>query len=205
MTDAGRYKSGWNVGDGPHSTATSFAMFCRITSIDVPQDNMQPMGLFELNTPGPSAPNGSFLILSISSNTGSGGANVLPFNGNTGFAVGDGLGVWGVSRSGAANITVKNGVTLDADAVSGVSTYTHADGICVAGSGSRLWRPAQLPRHAALLGMGRRAHRVRIRRDRSRVPNRTLPPGVVSDALLINDAEDYLAQSDGDYPVVDGP
>ena len=33
----------------------------------------------------------------------------------------------------------------------------------------------------------------------------TLPPGVVSDALLINDAEDYLAQSDGDYPVVDGP
>ena len=96
---------------------------------------MQPMGLFELNTPGPSAPSGSFLILSISSNVGSGGANVLPFNGNTGFAVGDGLGVWGVSRSGGTNITVKNGATLDTDTVSGVSSYTHADGICVAGSG----------------------------------------------------------------------
>ena len=53
MADSGRYKSAWNVGDGPHSTATSFAMFCKITSVDVPQDGMQPMGLFEYNTPGP--------------------------------------------------------------------------------------------------------------------------------------------------------
>ena len=98
MTGSGRYKSGWNVGDGPHATTTSFCMFCKITAIDVPQDNMQPMGLFELSTPGPSAPDGSFLIVSITSDTGSGGGNVLPFNGNTGFPVGDGLGVWGTSR-----------------------------------------------------------------------------------------------------------
>ena len=86
MTDSGRYKSGWNVGDGPHSTATSFAMFCKITSVDVPQDGMQPMGLFEYSTPGPSAPNGSWIILSLLANGGSAGANCLPFNGNDGLS-----------------------------------------------------------------------------------------------------------------------
>jgi hypothetical protein len=205
MTDVGLYKSGWNVGNGPHSTATSFAMFCKIASIDVPQDNMQPMGLFELNTPGPSAPNGSFLILSINSNSGSGGANVLPFNGNTGFAVGDGLGVWGVSRSGGTNITVKNGATLDADAVSGVSTYTHADGICVAGSGPGFGAQRSFPGTQLYWGWGTALTASEFASIEAAFRTITLPPGVVSDALLINDAEDYLAQSDGDYPVVDGP
>ena len=205
MTDAGRYKSGWNVGDGPHSGATSFAMFCKITSIDVPQDNMQPIGLFELNTPGPSAPNGSFLILSITSNTGSGGANVLPFNGNTGFAVGDGLGVWGVSRSGGTSVTVKNGVTLDTDAVSGTSTYTHADGICVAGSGPGFGAQRSFPGTQLYWGWGGALTASEFAAIEAALRTVILPPGVVSDALLINDAGDYLAQSDGDYPVVDGP
>ena len=136
MTDSGRYKSGWNVGAGPHSTPTSFAMFCKITSVDVPQDDMQPMGLFEYNTPGPSAPNGSWIILSLLANGGSAGANCLPFNGNDGFAVGDGTGVWCTSRNGSTNKTFRNGVEIDSDALaSGPASYTHPDGICVAGSG----------------------------------------------------------------------
>jgi hypothetical protein len=205
MTDAGRYKSGWNVGDGPHSSATSFAMFCKITSIDVPQDNMQPMGLFELSTPGPSAPSGSFLILSITSNTGSGGANVLPFNGNTGFAVGEGLGLWGVSRSGAANITVKNGATLDMDSVSGVSGYTHADGICVAGSGPGFGAQRSFPGTQLYWGWGGALTASEFAAIDTAFRTVILAPGIISDALLINDAEDYLAESGGDYPIVDGP
>jgi len=205
MTDAGRYKSSWNVGDGPHSTTTSFAMFCKVTSIDVPQDNMQPIGLFELNTPGPSAPSGSFLILSISSNAGSGGANVLPFNGNTGFPVGDGLGVWGVSRSGATNITVKNGITLDTDTVSGISGYTHSDGICVAGSGPGFGAQRSFPGTQLYWGWGGTLAASEFASIEAALRTVTLPPGVITDALLINDAEDYLAQGDGDYPIVDGP
>jgi len=205
MTDVGRYKSGWNIGDGPHSTATSFAMFCKVMSIDVPQDNMQPMGLFELNTPGPSAPNGSFLILSITSNTGSGGANVLPFNGNTGFAVGDGLGVWGVSRSGATSITVKNGAALDTDTVSGVSSYMHADGICVAGSGPGFGAQRSFPGTELYWGWGGALVASEFAAIDAAFRTVILPPGIVADALLINDAEDYLARGDGDYPTVDGP
>jgi hypothetical protein len=136
MTDSGRYKSGWNVGAGPHSTPTSFAIFCKITSVDAPQDGMQPMGLFEYNTPGPSAPNGSWIILSVLGNGGSAGANSLPFNGNDGFAVGDGTGVWCTSRNGSTNKTFHNGIEVDSDALaSGPSSYVDADGICVAGSG----------------------------------------------------------------------
>jgi hypothetical protein len=205
MTEIGRYKSGWNVGDGPHSSATSFAMFCKITSIDVPQDNMQPMGLFELNTPGPSAPNGSFLILSITSNTGSGGANVLPFNGNTGFGVGDGLGVWGASRSGAVNITVKNGATLDTDTVSGASTYTHAEGICVAGSGPGFGAQRSFPGTQLYWGWGGALAAFEFAAIDAAFRTVILPPGILTDALLINETQDYLAQSNGDYPIVDGP
>ena len=205
MTDAGRYKSGWNVGDGPHSGATSFAMFCKITSIDVPQGNMQPIGLFELNTPGPSAPNGSFLILSISSNTGSGGANVLPFNGNTGFTVDDGLGVWGVSRSGSTNITVKNSVTLDTDSVSGVSTYTYADGICVVGSGPGFGAQRSFPGTQLYWGWGSALTAFEFASIEGAFRTASLPAGVVTDALLVDHSQNYLAQAVGDYPITDGP
>jgi hypothetical protein len=136
MDDSGRFKSGWNVGTGPHSTATSFAMFCKITAVGSPQDGMQPMGLFEYNTPGPSAPNGSWIILNLSSGTGVAGASCLPFNGNDGFASGDGTGLWCTSRNGNVNKTFRNGAEVDSDALpSGASGYTHSDGICVAGSG----------------------------------------------------------------------
>jgi hypothetical protein len=69
-------------------------------------------------------------------NGGSAGANCLPFNGNDGFAVGDGTGVWCTSRNGSTNKTFRNGVEIDSDALaSGPASYTDPDGICVAGSG----------------------------------------------------------------------
>lgn len=126
-----RYKSGWNIGDGPNSSPTDFAFFCSITSISVPQNGLQPMGVWRNSS---HSPDGSFFKLSIFANSGSSGANVLPSNGNSGFVVGDGLGVWGVSRNGGTNITVKDGVTLDTDSVSGASSYTHIDGMSVVGS-----------------------------------------------------------------------
>jgi len=207
MTDSGRYKSGWNIGDGPHSTATSFCMFCKITSIDVPQDNMQPMGLFELNTPGPSAPNGSFLMLSVTSNTGSGGGNVLPFNGNTGFAVGDGLGVWGTSRSGANNITVRNGVTLDSDTVSGASNYTHADGICVAGSGPGFGAQRSFPGLQLYWGWGAALTAGELGHVENAFVDSQVPIGVdnVAGALLIDAASNYLIDAGGSYILVEEP
>ena len=201
MTDSGRYKSGWNVGNGPHSTATSFAMFCKITSVDAPQDNMQPMGLFELSTPGPSAPNGSFLILSVSSNTGAGGGNVLPFNGNTGFAVGNGLGVWGISRSGTNNITVKNGVTLDTDTVSGVSSYTHTDGICVAGSGPGFGAQRSFPGTQLYWGWGAALNATEFRHIEDAFVAAQMPisGGDILRAILLDSDADYLADAQGNY------
>jgi hypothetical protein len=134
VTSNSRYTSGWNVGAGPHSTSSSFAFFCKITAVAVPQNSMQPMGVWRLSSPPPSAPEGSFLTLSLLANTGSAGANVLPFNGNTPFLVSDGLGVWGVSHSGSSHITVRDGTTLATASVSGVNTYTDPDGMSVAGS-----------------------------------------------------------------------
>jgi hypothetical protein len=130
-----RYKSGWNVGDGAHSSATNFAFFTKITAIDAPQDGMQPMGVWKRVTGGgPSTPDGAFLSLSIVSNSGFAGAFLMSGNGNTSFAPGSGIGVWGVSHNGAAQITVKDGVTLETDTVSGSADYTDPDGMSVAGS-----------------------------------------------------------------------
>jgi hypothetical protein len=154
MITSGRYKSGSTAGVGPHSTSTSFAMFTKITAIAVPQNGMEPMGNWALSSGGPSAPEGSFINISVTANTGSAGANVLPFNGNTGYTVGDGLGVWGTSRNGGTNITVKDGVTLDTDSVSGVSTYHQAEGICVAGTPPGLGAQKSFPGTELYWGWG---------------------------------------------------
>jgi hypothetical protein len=110
-TSNSRYKSAWNVGDGAHSSATNFAFFSKITAIDVPQDGMQPMGVWKRVTGGgPSTPDGVFLSLSILSGTGFSGAWVMSGSGNGSFVVGGGgLGVWGVSHNGASHITVHDG------------------------------------------------------------------------------------------------
>lgn len=205
MTDPGRYKSGWNVGDGPHSSATSFAMFCKITSVDSPQDGMQPMALFQLSTPGPSAPDGSFLILSIGSNTGSAGANVLPFNGNSGFPVGDGIGLWGTSRSGNTNLTVKDSVTLASDTVSGTSSYRDPDGICVAGSGPGFGAQRSFPGTELYWGWGTALTAAEFGSIETAFANAQVPvvPDNIIGALLIDSASNYLVDEDGNYVLVD--
>ncbi len=204
MTDSGRYKSGWNIGNGPHSTATSFAMFCKITSIDVPQNGMQPMGLFEYSTPGPSAPDGSFLILSIPADSGAAGGNVLPFNGNSGFAVGDALGVWGTSRSGANNITVKNGIALASDAISGASGYTQTDGICVAGSGPGFGAQRSFPGTQLYWGWGAALTAGELGHVENAFVDAQMSSDAdsISDALLIDSDSNYLVDAAGSYVIV---
>lgn len=136
MINSGRYKSGWDIGDGPHSTNVSFAMFCNIVNIAIPQNGMLPMGCWILSSPGPATPFGSFMSLSPIANTGFAGAYSSSGEGNTGFAVGDGTGVWVTSRLAGVNKTFHDGVQVDSDSVSIVlgAGVTHADGICVAGS-----------------------------------------------------------------------
>jgi hypothetical protein len=202
-TSNSRYKSGWNVGSGPHSTSTSFAFFCKITAIAVPQNGMQPIGVYQLSSPGPSAPDGSFLSLSVLANTGSGGANVLPFNGNTGLTVTDGLGVWGVSRNGAAHITVRDGVTLGSSSVSGASTYTDPDGMSVAGSAGasrRSFAGTQL-----YWGWGAALTAVQFGALETSFQTSLLPPfvGPTGNYLIVEDVSgDYLllnSDGSGDY------
>jgi hypothetical protein len=134
-TSNSRYKSGWNIGDGAASNTTHFAFFTKITAIAAPQNGMLPMGVWKrVSGGGPSTPDGSFLDLDITSNTGFAGANLKSGDGNTSFAPGTGLGVWGVSRNAGTQITVKDGVTLETDTVSLTADYTDPDGMSVAGS-----------------------------------------------------------------------
>jgi hypothetical protein len=208
MTDSGRYKSGWNVGDGPHSTPTSFAMFCKVTSVDVPQDVMQPMGLFEYSTPGPSAPNGSWIILSISAGNGNAGANCLPFNGNDGFAVGDGTGVWCTSRSGSLNKTFRNGVEIASSSLtSGPSSYAHADGICAAGSGSGFLAQKSFPGTQLYWGWGPALTAAEAGVLEEAFQESLLPPSSdnVTGSLIVDDDNNYLLGDDDTFIVVDGP
>jgi hypothetical protein len=208
MTDSGRYKSGWNVGNGPHSTATSFAMFCKITSVDVPQDGMQPMGLFEYSAPGPSAPNGSWIILSLLANGGSAGANCLPFNGNDGLAVGDGTGVWCTSRNGSINKTFRNGLEIASSSLpSGPSSYTHADGICVAGSGPGFLGLKSFPGTQLYWGWGAALNAAETGALEEAFQESLLPPSSdnVTGSLIVDDDNNYLLGDDDTFIVVDGP
>lgn len=196
MINSGRYKSGWNMGDGPNSGPTDFCIFVNITAIASPQNGMQPIGCFELNTPGPSAPNGSFISLSIPGNGGSSGANVLPFNGNTSFAVGDGLGVWATSRIGGTNKTIKNGAELESDSVAGTATYTHADGICVAGSAPGFGAQKSFPGTELYWGWGEGLTAVEMAAVQAAYITAQSPPG--------SGGEDGLDVGGGDYLDVDG-
>lgn len=203
-TSNSRYKSDWNLGDGANSGAANFAFFCKITAIAAPQNGMQPMGSWRMvSGGGPITPNGSFLSLSITANSGFAGADLMNGNGNTSFAPGDGLGVWGVSHSGGSQITVKDGATLETDGVSGSATYTDPDGMSVAGSAGLAKR--SFPGTQLYWGWGGALTAGEFAAIESAFQTALLPPSIVADALLINDDEDYLANAAGDYAIVDGP
>jgi hypothetical protein len=200
-----RYKSGWNIGDGAHSSGTNFAFFSKITAIDAPQNGMQPMGVWKLETGGgPATPNGAFLSLSITSNTGFAGAGLSGGNGNTSFAPGDGLGVWGVSHNGTAAITVKNGATLETDVVSGTATYTDPEGMSVAGSAGLAKR--SFPGTELYWGWGGAMTAAQFAAVESAFQTALLPPGVVTvtGAIIIDDDGNYLVDENEDYFLEDG-
>jgi hypothetical protein len=207
MTASGRYKSGWNVGAGPYSTTTSLTLGVKVTTIDVPQNGMQPMGCFEFSTPGPAAPNGSFIFLNVIAATGSGGGNVLPFNGNTGYAIGSGgLGVHATVRSGGNNKTYQDGVQLDSDSVSGVASYTHAEGFCVAGSAPGFLGQKSFPGFQIYWWWGAAMTQAQVVSMEDAFQEALLPPGVVTvtGALIIDDDNNYLGDENDDYIIVDG-
>lgn len=197
MTSDSRYKSGWEVGDGPHSTTTSFAFFCNITAISVPQNGMLPMGVWKLDIGGgPATPNGSFLSLSISANSGFAGANLMNGNGNTSFAPGTGLGVWGVSRSGGSQITVKDGATLESDVVTGTASYSDPEGMSVAGSAGLAKK--SFPGTQIYWGWGAALTALEFAGIESAYQAAILPPVVITDALFVDDAEDWFVVDDSD-------
>jgi hypothetical protein len=196
-----RLTSGWNIGDGPHSTGTSFCMFCKIDSIASPENGMQPMGVWRrVSGGGPTTPDGAFLSLSPPSNSGFAGGYLASGNGNSGFVVGDGLGLWGTSHNGSNNITVDDGSTVDLDAVSGTSTYTHADGVSICGSAGLAHR--SFPGLIHYAGWGAALTAVEINAIEQAFQVALLPPSpdLVTNALIVEDAGDYLVVDDaGNY------
>jgi hypothetical protein len=197
-TSNSRYKSNWQIADGPHATATSFAFFVSITAIAAPENGMQPIGVWRRDFGGPSTPNGSFLSLSILANSGFAGANLMSGNGNTSFAAGTGIGVWGVSHSGTSQITVKDGATLETDVVSGSASYTDPDGMSVAGSAGTAKR--SFPGTEVYWGWGSALTALEFAAIESGYAAALLPPEVITNALIVDDGLDYLVvDDDGNY------
>ena len=114
--------------------------------------------------------------------------------------------MWGTSRSGATNITVKNGATLDTDTVSGASTYTDAEGICVAGSGPGFGGQRSFPGTQLYWGWGAALTATELGHVESAFVNSQLPPDTdsITGALLIDDDGNYFAVDDEHYIKVDG-
>lgn len=205
--NSGRYKSGWDVGDGPHSSNVNFAMFCKITDIAVPQNGMLPMGCWALSSPGPAAPIGSNLSLSITAGTGFAGAYCTSGEGNNFAGVGDGTGVWVTSRGSGVNKTFKDGVELDSDSVVIVlaAGTLHADGICVAGSTGSGATTRSFPGTELYWGWGAALTAADAAALESAFQAALLPPDLIVGAVVIDDDEDYWVDESGDYIVEDGP
>jgi hypothetical protein len=192
-----RYTSGWQIADGPHATATSFAFFVNITEIPVAMNGLQPIGVWKRITGGgPSTPDGAFLSLSTIANSGFAGANLMNGNGNTSFAASDGLGVWGVSHSGSSQITVRDGLTLETDTVSGTADYTDPDGMSVAGSAGLAKR--SFPGTEVYWGWGSALTALEFAAIEAAYQTALLPPIVIIDALFVDDDEDWLVVDDDD-------
>jgi hypothetical protein len=192
-----RYKSGWQIADGPHATATSFAFFVSITEISAPQNGMQPIGVWKrVSGGGPSTPDGAFLSLSVTANSGFAGANLMNGNGNTSFGAGSGLGVWGVSHNGASQITVRDGLTLETDTVSGSADYTDPDGMSVAGSAGLAKR--SFPGTELYWGWGSAMTAANFAAIESAYQTALLPPELVGDFRATTDG-DRRVTTDSDH------
>ena len=112
----------------------------------------------------------------------------------------------GQDRLGTDNITVRNGATLDSDTVSGASGYTHADGICVAGSGPGFGAQRSFPGLQLYWGWGGALTAGELGHVENAFVDAQLPPDSdnVSGALLI-DGSNYLTDAGGSYILVEAP
>lgn len=194
-----RYTSGWQVSTGPNASAADVSMFVKITAISAPQNGMQPIGVWRRDTlGGPTAPNGMFFNLNITDNVGFAGANVAGTNGNSSFATGDGLGVWGISHNGSSHITVKDGSTLETDSVSILATYTDPDGMSVAGSAGLTHR--SFPGTELYWGWGAGLTAVQFGAIETAFQTSLLPPVILPAGvyLIVDDATgNWLLVGDG--------
>lgn len=193
-----RLKSGWNIGDGPHSTSTSLSMFAKVESIVANENGMQPIGVWRLVAGGgPATPDGSFASLSIIANTGFAGCNLQSGEGNTSFAPGSGVGLWAFVRNGGTQKTYKDGAELESDAVAAVSGYTHADGMSILGSAGlakRAFNGLQ-----SLAGWGAGLSPSEVAGIGTAYATALVPPSAIAGALLVNSDDDYLLVNADDY------
>jgi hypothetical protein len=199
-TGNSRYKSAWNVGDGAHSSATNFAFFSKITAIAVPQNGMQPMGVWKrVLGGGPSTPDGVFLSLSVLAGTGFSGAWTMSGSGDGSFAVsGGGLGVWGVSHNGSAHITVHDGVTVASSTILANADYTDPDGMSVAGSAGLA--KLSFPGTQLYWGWGGALSASEFAAVEAAFQTALAPPEPILDALIVDGSGDYLiVDGDGNY------
>ena len=98
-------------------------------------------------------------------------------------------------------------MTLDSDTVSGTSSYTNADGICVAGSGPGFGAQRSFPGTQLYWGWGAALTASELGRIETAFADSQLPPGTdtITGALLVDDNDSYLVDEDGNYIVVEAP
>jgi hypothetical protein len=187
-----RYTSGWQIADGPHATGASFAFFVNITEIPVAMNGLQPIGVWKRDFGGPSTPNGDgILSLSTIAGTGFSGAHVKSGSGDGSFTVGGGgLGVWGVSHSGSAHITVHDGVTVASSSILASADYTDPDGMSVAGSAGAAKR--SFAGTELYWGWGSALTALEFAAIEAAYQTSLLPPVVITSALLVDGSDDYL-------------
>lgn len=193
MINSGRFATHYDVGDGPNATNTNIAVFAKITAVASPQNGMLPLGCWVLSSPGPAQPIGTVLSLSITSNVGFALAYSGAGEGNTGFAVGDGTGVWVVSRNGSNQKTFKNGVELDSDTLTLTISggEMHPDGICFVGSTGSSGTTRSFPGTLLYGGIASALNAAEAAALESAFQAAILPPSALDGALL-TDSDSYL-------------
>lgn len=206
-TTNAKLKSGWNVGDGPHSTGTSLTLFMQVES-EANENNMQVAGAFQNSSPGPSAPVGTFLILNNLSGNFSGGANTVAFDGVSGAAVAGPPNCYSVVRNGGTVNVYADGVIKGTDAVAGSGGFTHADGFCILGTPTAFGAGRAFNGLVSYGGWGGALTAGELAAVVAAVAAALAPvdpDAGLEGVLLINDDLDYLGDESGDYVITDGP
>ena len=105
--------------------------------------------------------------------------------------------MWCTSRNGSTNKTFRNGAEIaSARLPSGPSSYTHADGICVAGSGPGFLAQKSFPGTQLYWGWGAALNAAEAGALEAAFQESLLPPSSdnVTGALIVDDDNNYLAR-----------